>query len=371
MSRKSNRREFISGKAAGDAAADALDRALPDDLRGGDELVGASSYTMRVSRRAMACQFEICLSPVLYPTASDIAIEALDVVEALEEQLSYFRPQSELCQINARAADEEVEVEPRLFDLLDLAADIHRQTDGAFDLTSTPLWELWGFARRSGSLPTQEQIDEALTRVGFEKCLLDAARQSVRLASPDVRLNLGAIGKGYALDRCAENLSAAGVEHALISGGFSSMLARGNATGPASPEAGASTGWTVGIRNPLRPDRRLGEIRLCDRALATSGSYVQSFRFGGKRYGHIIDPRTGWPADAVLSTTVVAPSAAVADALSTAFYVMGLESTAAYCRTHCEIGAVLVCPSRTRGGSVVHVMGLGDDEVRLYEPAAT
>ena len=361
---ETTRRDFLRGKAAADAVGEAVERVLPDDTLGADDLLHGG-LTMRISRRAMACQFELCLSMLEYPNATDLAIEVLDLVDALEEQLSFFRATSELTRINLLAADEAMEVEPRLFDLLCLAEDIYRDTDGAFDLTSTPLWELWGFSRRTGNLPTQQQIDETLPAVGMQHVRLDRQQRTVRFDRPGVRLNLGAIGKGYALDRCAEKLAELHVDHYLISGGFSSMLARGR------PLGGEATGggWSVGLRNPLRPDRRLGELRLRDRALATSGSYIQSFRFGGKRYGHIIDPRTGWPAENVLSTTVLAPTAAVADALSTAFYVLGLEKTEAYCRAHPDIGVVLIEPARTRGGLALHTIGLSHDDVQIYFPA--
>ena len=109
-------------------------------------------------------------------------------------------------------------------------------------------------------------------------------------------------------------------------------------------------------------DRRLAEIRLCDRALATSGSGVQFFRHRGRRLGHILDPRTGQPAEGVLSTTVLAPTAAMADALATALYVMGAEGTRQYCRSRPEIAAVIVCPARRAGGIEVQSIGLGEDD---------
>jgi thiamine biosynthesis lipoprotein len=121
----------------------------------------------------------------------------------------------------------------------------------------------------------------------------------------------------------------------------------------------------VGVRHPLRTERRMAEIRLRDRALSTSGGWAQSFWHQGRRYGHIIDPRTGRPADRVLSATVVAPTATLAEALSTAFYVMGHEAAVEYCRGRPELGVVLVCPVRHSGGTEVHSLGLSEDELTL------
>ena len=115
----------------------------------------------------------------------------------------------------------------------------------------------------------------------------------------------------------------------------------------------------------MRPERRLAEIRLRDRALATSGSRTQSFVHGGRRYGHILDPRSGRPAEGVLSATAIAPAAALADALSTAFYVMGPQPALDYCRTHPEIATLLVCPVRHSGGFEIRSAGLAEDELRL------
>jgi thiamine biosynthesis lipoprotein len=196
-------------------------------------------------------------------------------------------------------------------------------------------------------------LQAALNRVGIRHLVLDGTRGTIRFLREGIELNLGAIGKGYALDREAAELCAAGVNDFLLHGGQSSVLARGS-------HAGTGAGWIVGLGDPLRPDRRLAEIRLRDRALATSGASHQFFRSQGKRYGHILDPRTGWPAEGVFSSTVLAPSAAEADALSTAFYTLGVERAYEYCREHPQIGMVLLHPGR--GASSVEVATAGLDE---------
>ena len=122
-----------------------------------------------------------------------------------------------------------------------------------------------------------------------------------------------------------------------------------------------SAGWSVALRHPLKPDIRLAEFVLTDQALGTSGSGTQFFHHQGKRYGHILDPRTGWPADQVLSATVIAPTAEQADAISTAFYVMGVEKARVYCEQHAEIAALLVTAVSRAGGLELHPLNLPDD----------
>jgi len=350
MKRKSSRREFLKGKPVRDAA----DRATPEDN------APCESFLVHVSRRAMACEFEVQLNAGQYDHGTSAALEALDEVARIEDRLSVFREQSEICQINRTAAAKPVQPESGLFELLELGMRLHGETDGAFDLTAGPLWEAWGFARRDGAVPDEEDLADAMKYVGSDLIELDAECMTVRFREKGVRLNLGGIGKGYALDRCCENMSAAGIEDFLIHGGGSSAAAHGRRRDT------AGTGWTIGVPHPLRPNRRLAEIRLCDRALATSGSQVQSFVYQGRRYGHILDPRTGWPAEGILSATVLAPSAALADALSTAFYVLGPDKALKYCEARPEIAALLVCPVRHSGGAEIRTAGLTEDELTLY-----
>jgi FAD:protein FMN transferase len=350
---RSNRREFLQGKAAADAVADAVNQILP-----GEELPAPTSdgYLLHVSRRAMACTFECFLNAGQYPHATAAALAALDLVDRLEDQLSVYRAHSEVSRLNDRAAGEAVPVEPRLFALLEQAARIFEETAGAYDITSARLSAVWGFTRRSGRLPAHDDLAAAREQVGGQHVELDQRAHTIRFLIPGLAINLGSIGKGYALDRCAELLAEEGINDFLLHGGNSSVLARGS-----NGSLGVDQGWRVGVRNPLRPGRRLGQLRLRDRALATSGSGTQFFVHEGRRYGHILDPRTGWPAEGVLSASVLAPTAAEADALSTAFYVMGPSAARDYCDRNPAIAAVMLCPSVRQSGLQTHLIGLHED----------
>jgi FAD:protein FMN transferase len=289
------------------------------------EAAPPSGYWLHVQRPAMACRFEVTL--LLRDQAGVCAAQqALDEVAKLEEQLTIFKQSSEVSFINRHAASRAVHVEPSLFELLRLAQQLSRETAGAFDITSGPLSQCWGFLRRQGRIPAPEESEQARALVGSEKLLFDPDSRTVRFARPGVELNLGSIGKGYALDRIAASLRQR-VRTALLSAGSSSMRALG------SGERG-QRGWTVGVRHPRDKRRRLAIVRLRDVALSTSGSEEQFFEHDGKRYGHIIDPRTGLPAERVSGVTVIAPSAALTDALATAFYVGGAELARTYCDAH-------------------------------------
>ena len=309
-----NRRDFLNG----------LPRALP---------APPEKYWLHVNRPAMACRFEVTMPPS-EQSGVEVARDALDEVDRLEEQLTIFRESSEVTFINREAASAPVQVEATLFELLLLCQKLYCETDGAFDITSGPLSKCWGFLRRQNRVPTFDEIEAARLYIGSDKLLLDCESHTIRFARPGVEINLGSIGKGYALDRIAATMRGR-VRTALLSAGSSSILAFG------SGDIGHN-GWSVGVRHPKYLDRRLALLRLRDCAMSTSGSEEQYFLHEGKRYGHIIDPRTGQPAERVAGVTVIAGSAAVSDALATAFYVGGPELAERYCSRHPDVLAVML-----------------------------
>jgi thiamine biosynthesis lipoprotein len=271
--------------------------------------------------------------------------------------MTVYREDSELSRLNRTAYEQPVPVERQLFQLLLKAKELSRETHGAFDPTTGPLIALWRRSRQEGRVPSEAEIDEALTHTGLKHVQFDETQNTIRFDDPLAEFNLGGIGKGYALDRAGRLLSDSGVDDWLLNGGFSSLLARGEHQGQG--------GWPVGIRNPLLPHETIGTILLKDRALSTSGSGVQSFRHAGKKYGHILDPRTGRPVEGLLSVTVLAPTAALADALSTAFFVLGLEKAQKYCDNHPNVSSLLIPPPH-RGRTLTPVIcGLPEDVLFL------
>jgi len=336
----------------------------------------------------MACDWEVQLTVSNDGDSMEQVFAALDLVEALEDQMTVYREDSEVIRINRHAAEGPVPVEPRLFTLLQLAERLHRETDGAIDITSGPLSEAWGFSRRCGRVPSENEIAAALDRVGMQHVLLDESKRTIEFRRPGVTINLNCIGKGYALDRMAELLADRNMGNYLLHGGKSSVLARGEQPGRIDMEPrrqgdtesthlspcllGSSSpclpsGWSIGVRHPLRPAQRLAEFNLRDKAISTSGSGTQFFRHRGRRYGHLLDPRTGQPVEGIHSVTVIAPTAAEADALSTAFYVMEPDKVTDYCATRPEIAALFVLPAKRENEVELLAFNLDDSEWRLLE----
>ncbi|MEZ6144052.1 MAG: FAD:protein FMN transferase [Planctomycetaceae bacterium] len=359
----SNRREFLTGRAVRqqvEAAGDVLADAIVDAGEHRPEPVGHD--TIRLETHAMGCPWSVVMNPGP-PRQVMTASDALDIVHQLEDQMTVYRDDSELQRINFAAHESPQSVEAELYKLLKQCMAISAATEGAFDPTSGPLIRLWKACRNEARVPTDEEVCDTMKRVGMGRVMFDDATESVSFPSEGYGFDLGAIGKGYAIDRAAQHLRREGIDDFLIHGGFSSLRAVGDHHGQG--------GWPVGIKNPLFTEKRYATVLLADQAMSTSGSNIQYFRHEGRRYGHILDPRTGWPAEGLLSVTVLAPTAAEADALSTAFYVMGLEKAAEYCHNRPEIGAILV-PIPQGGAKLAPVvLNIPRDRLFFVDPPVT
>ena len=260
----------------------------------------------------MATRFEIVLhgdNPAALRAAGE---EALDEIDRLEAQLSLYRSSSEVARLNREAHQSPVRVTPGLFRLLEKARELWRETNGVFDITIAPLVRCWGFMGGTGSMPERAAIEEARAQVGMQFVELDSTNFTVRFTRPGVMLDLGAIGKGYAVDRAAGLLREAGVTSALIHGGTSTAFAIGREV------TGAP--WKIAVTSPVRDAATtpIAVVELEDESLSVSAVWGRSFRSGEKTYGHIIDPRTGAPAETALLTAAVLPTATETDALTTA-----------------------------------------------------
>jgi thiamine biosynthesis lipoprotein len=267
---------------------------------------------MLVARHAMATRFEIALHGDNPHALRAAAEEALDEIDRLEAQLSLYRPGSEVARLNREAHLRPVRVTPALFNLLTKARDLSNETGGAFDITIAPLVRCWGFMNGTGSMPEPGQVEEARARIGMHLVEFDADKLTIRFAREGVMIDLGAIGKGYAVDRAADILRETGIGSALIHGGTSTACAVGRPLGGAR--------WKIGVISPGNDadSRPLSVIELEDETLSVSAIWGRSFRAGEKTYGHIIDPRTSAPAEGAFLTAAVLPSGTESDALSTA-----------------------------------------------------
>jgi len=280
--------------------------------------------TVRLARMAMASRFELILrgeDPVRLRAAGE---EALDEIQRLDRQLSSYNPASDISRLNQQAATGPVRVEARLFRLLQRAQGLYQDTDGAFDITVGPLMRCWGFVNNTGHLPTAKALADARAVTGMPLVTLDEDRYSVSFKRPGVLLDLGGIGKGYAIDEAVTLLKEAGVAHAFVHGGTSTIHAFGVDENDEP--------WKVALPYPDAPPGEpdpadlLGVVPLRDTALSVSAVWGKSFEADGKVFGHVLDPRLGRPVDGAVLTAVTHPSATDADALSTALLVLGQES---------------------------------------------
>jgi FAD:protein FMN transferase len=257
---------------------------------------------------------------------SEIVDEVFDEIDRLDVQMSNYKPDSELSAINRDAAHGDVTVSPNLFDLIQYSLKASAESGGDFDITVGPLMKLWGFFRGQGRLPGAAEIAKVEKTIGYQHVHLDPVRRTIRFDEPGVELDLGGIGKGYAVDRAIEILRSSGVEAALVSSGGSSIYALGAPPG--------ERGWKITVRDPFRQDKAADVLRLRNFALSTSGNYERFFKINGKIYCHIMDPHTGWPVQGMLTTVAAVPTGVETEALTKIFFVGGVEKSRHYLATH-------------------------------------
>jgi thiamine biosynthesis lipoprotein len=283
----------------------------------------------------MNCEFSVYLPPVS-PKTMAAGESALDVINEMEDLLSAYRGDSALAYLNHHAARRPVNVDQRLYQLLQYAAQITKDTQGAFDVATGALIKAWGFFRGPKRVPQNDEIQQALACCGMDQVTFNEQENAVAYATEGLEINLGSIGKGYAIDQALELLRERfDLQSALMLGGQSSIVGLGT---PREDDRG----WLIGIQNPLDMNERVATVRLRNRALGSAGAANQYFEQNGRRYGHVLDPRTGRPADELAGVSVVADNGATADALATALFVMGVDKATDFCKNHPRIGALLL-----------------------------
>lgn len=343
---------------------------------------------VRLACHAMATRFEFVLygeNPVSLRAAGE---EAIEEIHRLEAQLSLYKPSSEIAHVNARAAREPVRVTPGVFAVLEHAQKLSAETSGAFDITIAPLVRCWGFMGGTGKVPSERELAEARSKVGMHLVQLNRADFTVRFVTDRVMLDLGAIGKGYAIDRATEILREGGVTSALVHSGTSTVSAIGTPPG--------EDAWKIAIENPANQisalsssasspvsrasppascagvppalhqsasqnshSQPLATISLKDESLSVSAIWGKSFQTEGRTLGHVLDPRSGRPVADALLAAVALPSATETDALSTALLILGRDGHESFPELRFGIRTLLVTESdgtysvRANGLSVV------------------
>ncbi len=270
-------------------------------------------------------------------------IEAvLAEMRRVDQDMSTYKPTSEVSRVNAEAAKGPVQISDELFDLLTQALGYSRLTEGAFDITYASVGYLYDFRRHVK--PDDEAIAKALPGIDYRHVILDPKARTVRFMREGVRIDLGGIGKGHAVDRGIQILQQRGISHGLVTAGGDSRIIGDRFGKP----------WVIGIRHPDRKDEVIARIPLEDAALSTSGDYERYFDQDGVRYHHIIDPHTGKSARKVRSTTIIGPTATRTDGLSKTAFVLGAEQAIAIYNQLEDIDAIVVKPD----GQVLYTKGL-------------
>ena len=242
---------------------------------------------------------------------------AVAEITRIEKLISSWNPNSQTSLINRNAGIKPAVVDKELFQLIERAIGISRLTDGAFDISYASMDRIWKFDGSMSKMPSEEEIEASVSKVGFKNIILDPEKQTVFLKEKGMKIGFGAIGKGYAADKAKDLLVAKGVPSGII-----------NASGDMNTWGKQPNGqeWKVAITNPMDKNKVFALLPIANGAVVTSGNYEKFVRFNGKRYAHIIDPRTGYPSTGILSVTVFAPRAELADALATSVFVMGKET---------------------------------------------
>lgn len=270
----------------------------------------------------------------------------LDEMRRVDAAMSTYKPESELSQLNAKAAHQPVVVSSELLELLRTSLEYSRITQGAFDVTYASVGYLYDY--RKGVRPDKDAIRGTLPGINYRHLILDAGQRTVKFGDARVRIDLGGIAKGHAVDRGIAVLQSRGIEHGLVTAGGDSRIL-GDRFG---------TPWVVGIRHPDRKDAVIARIPLENAAISTSGDYERFFDEDGVRYHHIVDPKTGDSARKVRSATIIGPSATRTDGLSKTAFVLGAERALEIYNSLPDIDAVIVTPD----GRVLYTQGLAAPE---------
>lgn len=276
------------------------------------------------------------------------AVEAgVDQMAEVDRLMSIFRQDSEVSLVNRLAATQPIRVGPDTSTVLAEAERLARLSGRGLDVTVGPLMKLWGLAAKQGRLPSRRELDATLALVGAEGFSLDPDSSTVRLRHPGMALDLGGIAKGYAVDVAVKTLSERGVQSGMVNAGGDLRVIGRNRDGGS---------WRIGLRHPLNPRVLLLSILVEDEAVSTSGNYFNYFTVQGKRYGHILNPRTGYPVRTILSATVIAKDAMRADGLATAAMVYRAEEALEFLQNRAGVAGIVVTTLDGHPGKVlVHV----------------
>lgn len=264
--------------------------------------------------KLMGSRFDISVTANTKEKGNEYIDLAIAEIKRIENIISSWNENSETSKINQNAGIIPIKVSEELFDLINRSIQISKITEGAFDISYASMDKIWKFDGSITKVPSAEAIKKSVEKVGYDNIILDYNNQTVFLKVKGMKIGFGAIGKGYAADKAKKLLQNQGVKAGLIN-------ASGDLNCWGKQPDGVS--WKVGITNPLNKNKIYSWFDIDNQAVVTSGNYEKFIQFNGKRYSHIINPKTGYPANGIVSATVFAQKAELADALATSIFVMG------------------------------------------------
>ncbi|XLS30312.1 FAD:protein FMN transferase [Flavobacteriaceae bacterium M23B6Z8] len=280
-------------------------------------LSSAQNVLKKQTIKLMGSRFDISVVSTSEEKADHYIDEAINEIRRIEKMISSWDSLSQTSLINKNAGIKPVKVAKELYDLIERCLQLSKITEGAFDISYASIDKVWYFDKPMTKLPSKESIQNSVRKVGYQNIILDHEQQTVFLKLKGMKIGFGAIGKGYAADKARSLLK----EHGALGGII-------NASGDLTTWGNQPDGkdWTVGITNPLNKNKVFSWFPVKNAAVATSGNYEKFVTFNDKKYSHIIDPRTGYPASGIASVTIFSESAELCDALATAVYIMGTDA---------------------------------------------
>jgi len=316
------------------------------------------------------CEKRVKKSQFLFGTIADITVIAktsadqkaidlaFDAMKDIDNRMSSYNNTSEVSQINKLAGRSAVKVSSDTLNVTEKSLYYSKISDGMFDISVGPLMDIWGFRSGKQHIPSDEEINNVLPLIDYRKVKIDQSNSTIKLDLKGMRIDLGAIAVGYAVDKAVSVLKDNGIKNALVNGG-GEIYALGS---PSKKKA-----WRVGIQHPRRKNEMLGTLELKDMAISTSGDYENYFEMNGKRYCHIMNPKTGKPVEGVMSVTVVANTTIEADALSTALFIMGAENGMKLAEKLNNVECIIVTGTNEKDMKILVSSGLKDKVI--FSPA--
>jgi thiamine biosynthesis lipoprotein len=306
-------------------------------------LLSTSSFAQVLRKRTtllMGGRFEITIVAKDSLTAEQNIDSCIKEISRIEYLISDWKPESQVSQVNSNAGIKPVKVDREVFNLTRQALHLSQITSGAFDISFAAMDRIWKFDGSMTEMPTPEAIKNSVAKVGYRNIILDSINCTIFLKLPGMKIGFGALGEGYAADRCRDMMLARGIKAGIVNG-----------TGDMNTWGKKPDGsdWTIGITNPKHPDQLFAIVPLREGAVVTSGSYEKYVMFNGKRYAHIINPATGYPATGLMSVTIFGPSAEQANGFSTSMMVLGEGAALEFIKRFPAYRYILI----TDGGKVI------------------